>query len=160
MSYILITVIITVINLKLMKLLIHFFIIRKGDSCGSIKIQPTTWSDQALSCIHKGTSNSRYRIYACKEGISQYQSWHCISKPESAYRHRWGDQDINTWRRRQIWWNHTAAQSFLMYEMWTVPGSWAGYEKYWRDEPSCEWLFWRNDYFQFYFILWRMQWLH
>ena len=33
MSYILITVIITVINLKLMKLLIHFFIIRKGDSC-------------------------------------------------------------------------------------------------------------------------------
>ena len=79
MSYILITVIITVINLKLMKLLIHFFIIRKGDSCGSIKIQPTTWSDQALSCIHKGTSNSRYRIYACKEGISQYQSWHCIS---------------------------------------------------------------------------------
>lgn len=67
MSYILITVIITVINLKLMKLLIHFFIIRKGDSCGSIKIQPPTWSDQALSCIHKGTSNSRYRIYACKK---------------------------------------------------------------------------------------------
>ena len=31
-----------------MKLLIHFFIIRKGDSCGSIKIQPPTWSDNTI----------------------------------------------------------------------------------------------------------------
>ena len=57
MSYILITVIITVINLKLMKLLIHFFIIRKGDSCGSIKIQEHPTADTVYMHVKKEFPN-------------------------------------------------------------------------------------------------------
>lgn len=133
MSYILITVIITVINLKLMKLLIHFFIIRRGILVAALKYsrQREAIKHYLASTKEHPTADTVYMHVKRNFPISvlalYIETWICLqtSVRRSRYQHLTEETDLmEPYSRTIISYVRNVDGSWILSWIWKVLKRW------------------------------------